>query len=76
MFRGSKSVPFEGGIRTALFIAGGYLPEAWRGKVENGMMHISDWYATFCALNGIDPTDDRTKNQDYHQLMEWICGQC
>merc|ERR1712228_37750 len=57
--RGGKFVPFEGGIRTASFIAGGYLPLDRRGKVENGAIHIADWYSTFCALNGLNPTDHK-----------------
>ena len=41
--RGGKFVPFEGGIRTASFINGGYLPDPRRGTIENGMIHIADW---------------------------------
>merc|ERR1712176_1605452 len=30
-----------------------------RGKERNGMMHITDWYATFCYLaGGINPNDE------------------
>ena len=24
----------------------------------NDYMHIADWYSTFCALAGVDPTDE------------------
>ena len=61
IFRGGKFVPFEGGIRTASFITGGYLPESRRGQIENGAIHIADWYATFCELNGINPKDERAE---------------
>ena len=37
----------------------GYLPEQMRGKKTEGYIHIADWYATFCALAGVDPTDER-----------------
>eukprot|EP01084_Bolivina_argentea_P227476 384168_1 len=57
--RGGKQRVFEGGVRTASLVSGGYLPQSRRGQIENGMMHISDWYSTFCALNGIDPTDTK-----------------
>merc|ERR1712154_373022 len=57
--RGGKFTPFEGGIRSASFVNGGYLPSDRRGQEENGMIHISDWYSTFCALNSIDPTDTK-----------------
>ena len=43
------------------FVSGGYLPESRRGKIENGMIHITDWYATFADIIGFDPTDERAK---------------
>ena len=42
-------------------VSGGYLPESRRGKIENGMVHIADWYATFAAIIGFDPTDNKAK---------------
>jgi len=41
---------FEGGIRVAAFISGGLIPSPLRGTVNNGMIHIADWYATFAGL--------------------------
>lgn len=55
--RGGKYYPFEGGIRSNAFVSGGFLPPAVRGSQIDGVMHIADWYATFCALAGVDPTD-------------------
>eukprot|EP01084_Bolivina_argentea_P275443 469748_1 len=52
--RGAKFTPFEGGIRVPAFVSGGFLPEKRRGKKEYGMIHITDWYATFCKINDID----------------------
>jgi len=63
--RGGKGSVFEGGIRAAAFITGGYLPDNRIGKIETGMMHIADWYTTFCEMIGVDPFDD---NADYHGL--------
>eukprot|EP01084_Bolivina_argentea_P254030 426953_1 len=57
--RGGKKVPFEGGIRVNAFVSGGFLPESRRGKIEHGILHITDWYATFAHLVGFDPTDER-----------------
>ena len=57
--KGGKFSPFEGGIRVNAFVSGGYLPEERRGKIENGMIHIIDWYATFAAIIGYDPTDQK-----------------
>eukprot|EP01084_Bolivina_argentea_P307533 531574_1 len=57
--RGAKYSEWEGGIRAAAFVSGGYLPAKRRGQKENGLIHIADWYATFCAMNGIDKTDKK-----------------
>ena len=57
--RGGKYSMFEGGIRVNAFVSGGFIPEAVRGTKQEGMMHIADWYGTFCDLAGIDPTDKR-----------------
>ena len=59
--KGGKTSPWEGGVRVNAFVSGGYLPKSRRGKVENGMIHIADWYATFAAIIGFDPTDERAK---------------
>ncbi len=34
---------FEGGVRTAAFLAGGFVPEAVRGTVNSKYIHITDW---------------------------------
>lgn len=44
--RGGKYSLFEGGIRANSFVSGGYLPQAVRGTVLHGLLHISD-----CAFN-------------------------
>jgi len=55
--RGSKGSDFEGGVRTVAFVSGGWLPSHMRGATVGGMMHITDWYATFASLVGEDPED-------------------
>ena len=40
--KGSKMTFFEGGVRALAFASGGLIP---------------DWYATFCNLAGVDPSD-------------------
>lgn len=54
---GSKGGDWEGGHRTPAFISGGALPKKKRGKSVNGVMHITDWYATLCAMAGADIED-------------------
>ena len=55
--KGGKHSDWQGGVRVNAFASGGYLPEDRRGKMIEGYVHIADWYATFCALAGVDPTD-------------------
>ena len=40
------------------FVAGGLVPTALRGTVNDMLLHITDWYPTFAALAGVDPADD------------------
>ena len=57
--KGGKYSDWEGGTRTNAFVAGGVLPEASRGQSTDALVHMADWFATFCALAGIDPHDAR-----------------
>ena len=57
--KGGKFSDWQGGVRVNAFVSGGYLPEQMRGKMTEEYIHIADWYATFCALAGVDPTDER-----------------
>ena len=55
--KGGKHSDWQGGVRVNAFASGGYLPRVMRGRKTEGYIHIADWYATFCALAGVDPTD-------------------
>lgn len=57
--KGGKNTNWEGGIRATAFVSGGFLPSSVRGTKMNGLMAAWDWYATFAALAGVDPTDHR-----------------
>lgn len=56
--RGGKTSEFNGGLRANSWVTGGLIPSSMRGKESNALMHIADWYATFCHLAGVDPKDD------------------
>ena len=57
--RGTKTLPYDGGVRVATFISGGFVPPALRGTTNSHtFMHVADWYPTLCGLAGADPTDD------------------
>jgi arylsulfatase I/J len=51
--RGGKGSVFEGGVRVASFVTGGFLPKEVRGRWLDGLMHICDWWATFAGLAGV-----------------------
>jgi arylsulfatase I/J len=61
--RGGKYSLFEGGIRANSFISGGLLPAKVRGTTMHGVMHIADWWATYCHLAGVDPRDEKAAAQ-------------
>jgi len=62
--RGSKGSDFEGGVRVAAFVGGGFLPAKMRGTTVTGMLHLCDWYATFARLAGaLDPSSDAAAAQ-------------
>jgi len=50
---------WEGGIRVNAFVSGGLVPAVRRGGAVNDYIHVSDWYATFCRLAGVEAHDHR-----------------
>ena len=63
--RGMKGTNWEGGIRTAAFVSGGFVPEGRRGTTNPIVFSITDWYPTFCSLAGVDPTDNPKPGSPY-----------
>ena len=57
--KGGKISDWQGGVRVNAFVSGGFLPEKMRGQKTEQYIHIADWFATFCYLAGIDPSDER-----------------
>ncbi len=55
--KGGKFSDWQGGVRVNAFVSGGYLPQKMRGQKTEGYIHIADWYSTFCALAGVDPSE-------------------
>ena len=55
--KGGRGSSWEGGVRVPTFVSGGHIPQDKRGTKLNGLIHITDWYATFCKLAGVDPLD-------------------
>eukprot|EP00930_Biecheleria_cincta_P022706 TRINITY_DN16545_c2_g3_i1.p1 TRINITY_DN16545_c2_g3~~TRINITY_DN16545_c2_g3_i1.p1 ORF type:complete len:556 (+),score=69.19 TRINITY_DN16545_c2_g3_i1:124-1668(+) len=56
--RGEKHTNYDGGMRVAAFVSGGFVPESVRGTRYGGILHIVDWYPTFASLAGVDGSDD------------------
>jgi len=55
--RGGKLTNFEGGIKVLGMVKYPSKLGARAGSTWNGLVHISDWYATFCHLAGIEADD-------------------
>lgn len=50
IFSKEKATPWDGGIRTVAFVWSKLLPK--RKKVQNQLMHISDWLPTLYQAAG------------------------
>ena len=60
--RGSKGSDFEGGVRVAAFLSGGFVTHGSGHAKITGLMHIADWWATLSAIAGA-PLVDRKAAQ-------------
>ena len=56
--RGEKHSNWEGAMRVAAFVSGGFVPPNVRGSWNNLTTHLVDWYPTFATLAGASTTDD------------------
>lgn len=56
--RGEKHSNWEGAMRAAAFVSGGFVPAALRGSHNPHTTHLVDWYATFAGLAGVAAADD------------------
>ena len=59
--KGGKFSNWQGGVRVNAFVSGGFVPTSMRGKKLDGYVALADWYATFCALAGVDPADEKAQ---------------
>jgi len=59
--RGGKLSDLEGGIRVNAFASGGAIPHSKRGTKLDDYIHVADWYATFCAIAGVDMHDEKAE---------------
>ena len=78
--KGGKVSDWQGGVRVNAFVSGGYLPEKMRGQRTDGYIHVADWYGTFCAIAGVDPTDEKAAKAglppvDSLNMWPFISGQ-
>lgn len=56
--RGGKHFLFEGGIRVPAFLYSPLLEDSVKGTTYNGLIHISDMFATVIRITGHDVPDD------------------
>eukprot|EP00054_Salpingoeca_dolichothecata_P002675 m.23544 g.23544 ORF g.23544 m.23544 type:complete len:547 (+) comp13190_c0_seq2:58-1698(+) len=58
--KGAKYSQWDGGYRVNAFVSGPYLEKVaphMIGTKLDGFVTIADYYATFCEIAGVDPTD-------------------
>jgi len=59
--KGGKLSNWEGGIRVNALASGGVIPSSKRGTKLDDYIHMADWYATFCAIAGVDVHDQKAQ---------------
>eukprot|EP01084_Bolivina_argentea_P274855 468610_1 len=72
--RGNKATLWEGGVKGAGFISGGWLNKTRRGKTMNGLFHITDWYPTLMDIVGIKASNSSILD-GYSQLNNIQIGE-
>ena len=71
-FRGKKRASFEGGVHSAAFIAGGYLPNNIYGLTYDNLISIEDWYSTFIGVADINITSiDELNGIELNSFDAW-----
>ncbi|KAL3925964.1 MAG: hypothetical protein SGILL_000065 [Bacillariaceae sp.] len=69
--RGGKTTDFEGGVRTAAFVSGGFLEQMapnLLGSRSNLLMHLVDWYDTLIEVGTSIST--RITKQDHRESQD------
>merc|ERR1719433_43750 len=51
--RGTKGEPWEGGVRVAAFVTGGYIPLHLRGTENDAFITVADLYPTLLSVAGL-----------------------
>jgi len=77
--KGGKRTNWEGGVRVAAFVAGGFLPASQRATTNHGLSAGWDWYATLAGLAGVDTHDAKAAAQGLppvssHDLWPMLSG--
>eukprot|EP00934_Nitzschia_sp_Nitz4_P000146 Nitzschia sp. Nitz4//scaffold248_size28759//7765//8979//NITZ4_008106-RA/size28759-processed-gene-0.13-mRNA-1//1//CDS//3329543983//146//frame0 len=66
--RGGKYSDWEGGVRAAAFVSGGFIPTARRGTTIYEPIHIADWYTTLTTLAGVTVLDMDTQDGKFPSI--------
>ena len=67
--RGGKAELWEGGVRSAAFVAGGALPPSAVGRRSLALLHATDWLPTLLRLAGASPTGAPLYGVDATRLL-------
>eukprot|EP01060_Flectonema_neradi_P015829 TRINITY_DN22473_c0_g1_i1.p1 TRINITY_DN22473_c0_g1~~TRINITY_DN22473_c0_g1_i1.p1 ORF type:complete len:537 (+),score=95.68 TRINITY_DN22473_c0_g1_i1:45-1613(+) len=79
--RGGYLNNWEGGVRAAALLSGGFLERVGvkPGGTLEGFIHECDWWATFCYAAGVSPDDSKAAANnlpgiDSHNMWDLITG--
>merc|ERR1719343_725676 len=72
--REGKGGVHEGGIRVPAFLFGGYLPKTAIGQTREGLISVSDWFATLTHLAGAEEPPPGPVEADSFNQWSFIVG--
>ena len=67
--RGAKETLWEGGTRTPAFITA---PSLLSPRVEQGLVHVTDWFPSLLSAAGAGPPSDTADMDGVDQWARWM----
>lgn len=72
LLRGSKMTDWQGGVRGLTLLSGGLIPPSRHNSTYSGMVHQTDWYASFAAVGGV--SEERLWNKSGPITPDSVAG--
>eukprot|EP01084_Bolivina_argentea_P089468 161443_1 len=68
--RGAKDTNFEGGVRTEMLISGGLLSGSLKNQAYDGIIHITDIYATIMDIVSLTTADVYLDGESFAEILD------